>query len=124
MHDVSATAIDAALNATTGRGGRAQPFEPAAVRYIKLGGWKVGGERYRAGNDSLRLQDCSRPPNHQGIPATASSAGDPPPERNPSSPHPRFSKGIIASVRFSHSLGQNRKSSMRDITVNEFVRHQ
>src|SRR6266404_4773264 len=97
MHDVSATAIDAALNATTGRGGRAQPFEPAAVRYIKLGGWKVGGERYRAGNDSLRLQDCSRPPNHQGIPATASSAGDPPLERNPSSSPRDSARGFRAS---------------------------
>src|SRR5260370_27262465 len=37
MHEVSATPADAGLNATTGRGGRAQPFEPAAVRYIKLG---------------------------------------------------------------------------------------
>jgi TPR repeat protein len=40
MHDVSrlsATRTDAALNATTGSGSRAQPFEPAAVRYIKLG---------------------------------------------------------------------------------------
>ena len=35
-----------------------------------------------------REQDCSRRPNHQGIPATASSAGDPPLERNPSSPPP------------------------------------
>src|ERR1035437_3759047 len=51
-------------------------------------------------------QDCSRRPNHQGIPATASSAGDPPLERNPSSFPPRFSKGIIASMGFSHSLGQ------------------
>ena len=38
MHDVSRSfATDAVLKATTGRGGRAQPFEPAAVRYIKLG---------------------------------------------------------------------------------------
>src|SRR5258705_10847567 len=37
MQGVSATPTDAALNATTGRGGRAQPFEPGAVRYIKLG---------------------------------------------------------------------------------------
>src|SRR5881394_2366230 len=32
-----------------------------------------------------REQDCSRRPNHRGIPATASSAGDPPLERNPAS---------------------------------------
>ena len=38
MLDVSATPTDPALNAATGRGERAQPFEPAAaVRYIKLG---------------------------------------------------------------------------------------
>ncbi len=35
MQGMSATPTDAALNVTTGRGRRAQPFEPAAVRYIK-----------------------------------------------------------------------------------------
>lgn len=57
-------------------------------------------------------QDCSRRPNHQGIPATASPAGDPPLERNPSSVPPRFSREIIPSVGFSHSLGQKRKPSV------------
>src|SRR5258705_1000373 len=37
------------------------------------------------GRATPRVQDCSRRPNHQGIPATASSAGDPPLEQNPSS---------------------------------------
>jgi len=53
MHNVPRlrpTATDAGLNAITGRGERAQTFEPGAVRYIKL-----GENRYRAGNNSLRL---------------------------------------------------------------------
>ena len=40
MQDVrrsSATPTDAALNAAVGCGGRAKTFEPAEVRYIKLG---------------------------------------------------------------------------------------
>ena len=40
MHNVPrlrATATDVGLNAITGRGERAQTFEPGAVRYIKLG---------------------------------------------------------------------------------------
>src|ERR1019366_134603 len=36
---------------------------------------------------------CSRRPNHRGIPATASSAGDPPLERNPASLPPPIQQG-------------------------------
>src|SRR5258708_34619714 len=46
------------------------------------------------GRATPRVQDCSRRPNHQGIPATASSAGDPPLEQNPSSaPPPAIQQG-------------------------------
>ena len=54
-----------------------------------------------------REQDCSRPPNHQGIPATTSSARDP--LLNETLHHPpRFSKGTIASIGFSHGLDPER----------------
>src|SRR5213078_3457265 len=37
--------------------------------------------------------NCPRRPNHRGIPATASSAGDPPLERNPASLPPPIQQG-------------------------------
>src|SRR6478672_9397083 len=40
-----------------------------------------------------REQDYFRRPNHPGIPATASSAGDPPLQRNPSSLPPPIQQG-------------------------------
>src|SRR5450631_260707 len=45
-----------------------------------------------------REQDCSPQPNRQGIPATTSSAGDPPLEQNPSSLPPPIHQRIIASM--------------------------
>ena len=50
-----------------------------------------------------------------GPPVTVSSAGDPPLERNPSSSPRDFSKGIIASVRFSHSLDPELTSTAKEV---------
>src|SRR5438876_1066994 len=64
MQDVrrsSATPTDAALNAAVGCGGRAKTFEPAEVRYIKLG---ENGKRRAAGR--ARSQFCSDP--HRQLP--------------------------------------------------------
>ena len=59
MHNVPrirATPTDAGLNAITGRGERAQTFEPGAVRYIKLGeNGKWAATAIEQGNNSLRL---------------------------------------------------------------------
>ena len=69
-------------------------------------------DRDRRGNRSGNLQarEGSADDGGRGIPAAASPAGDPPLERNPSSFPSRFSKEIIASVGFSHSLDPQQNS--------------
>ena len=61
-----------------------------------------------------REQDCSRRPNHQGIPATASSAGDPPLEQNPSSSPRDWASEIIARWGF-HTAWTHRRTERHRI---------
>jgi hypothetical protein len=58
----------------------------------------------------------ARRPNHRGIPATTSSAGDPPLEQNPSSSPRDPARETIAPIGFSHGLDPQGTSGTHLIT--------